>query len=118
MDSERFTIRGATGVDLDPPIGGPGSRSYAFLIDWHIRVIVALAWLLAVCLMTASACAGCCLHLSAWLNRTQPGVPSSAFVLGDFRWAFVAAGSMVLISTIRYARLPRDAGRAIAAGGK
>lgn len=51
MDSERFTIRGATGVDLDLPIAGPGSRSYAFLIDWHIRVIVALAWLLAAMLL-------------------------------------------------------------------
>jgi len=26
-------------------IAGAGSRSYAFVIDWHIRFIVALAWL-------------------------------------------------------------------------
>jgi uncharacterized RDD family membrane protein YckC len=47
MDSEHFTIRGATGVDLDLPLAGPGSRSYAFVIDWHIRLLVALAFLAA-----------------------------------------------------------------------
>ncbi|MGA2188167.1 MAG: RDD family protein [Steroidobacteraceae bacterium] len=52
MDSsEHFTIRGATGVDLDLPVAGPGSRSYAFLIDWHIRVILALAYLVAAMLV-------------------------------------------------------------------
>ena len=52
MDSnEHFTIRGATGVDLDLPVAGPGSRTYAFLIDWHIRVIVALAWLVVAMLV-------------------------------------------------------------------
>jgi uncharacterized RDD family membrane protein YckC len=51
MDGERFTIRGATGVDLDLPIAGPGSRSYAFLIDWHIRVILALAWVVIAMLI-------------------------------------------------------------------
>jgi uncharacterized RDD family membrane protein YckC len=50
MDSEHVIIRGATGVDLALPIAGPGSRTYAFLIDWHIRVLVALAWLAAAML--------------------------------------------------------------------
>jgi uncharacterized RDD family membrane protein YckC len=27
-----------------PVLAGPGSRSYAFIIDWHIRVLLALAW--------------------------------------------------------------------------
>lgn len=27
-------------------VAGPGTRSYAFLIDWHIRVLFALAWTL------------------------------------------------------------------------
>ena len=26
-------------------LAGPGSRSYAFLIDWHIRVLAALLWI-------------------------------------------------------------------------
>ncbi|HUX73107.1 MAG TPA: RDD family protein [Steroidobacteraceae bacterium] len=29
---------------------GPGSRSYAFVIDWHIRVLAALGWMLAAVL--------------------------------------------------------------------
>ena len=28
------------------PVAGPGTRAYAFLIDWHIRLLVALVWLL------------------------------------------------------------------------
>ena len=51
MEHEQFTIRGATGVDLELPIAGPGSRSYAFIIDWHIRVLVALAWFVAAMLI-------------------------------------------------------------------
>jgi uncharacterized RDD family membrane protein YckC len=27
-------------------IAGPGTRSYAFVIDWHIRLLIAAAWLL------------------------------------------------------------------------
>jgi uncharacterized RDD family membrane protein YckC len=35
-----------TGVDLTLKIAGPGTRSYAFVIDWHIRFLIAAAWLL------------------------------------------------------------------------
>jgi uncharacterized RDD family membrane protein YckC len=38
-------IAGLTGVDIELAIAGPGSRSYAFLIDWQIRVLAALGWL-------------------------------------------------------------------------
>lgn len=31
-------------MDVGLQIAGPGSRSYAFIVDWHIRVLVALAW--------------------------------------------------------------------------
>ena len=40
---KRFDINTATGVDLQLSIAGPGARSYAFFIDWHIRVLLALA---------------------------------------------------------------------------
>jgi uncharacterized RDD family membrane protein YckC len=33
-------------VDLTLAIAGPGTRSYAFVIDWHIRLLLACAWLL------------------------------------------------------------------------
>lgn len=35
-----------TGVSLNLPIAGAGSRSYAYIIDWHIRIVVALLWIL------------------------------------------------------------------------
>lgn len=41
-----LTIPSVTGVDLNLRIAGPGARSYAFLIDWHIRLLAALVWLL------------------------------------------------------------------------
>lgn len=48
---EQFTVQGMTGVDIALNIAGPGSRSYAFIIDWHIRVLVALAWMMAAMLI-------------------------------------------------------------------
>lgn len=30
--------------DLQLPVAGLGGRSYAFLLDWHIRVLAGLAW--------------------------------------------------------------------------
>jgi len=40
-----LSIPSVTGVDLNLRIAGPGARSYAFIIDWHIRLLGALAWL-------------------------------------------------------------------------
>ena len=37
-------IQTITGVDVEMRIAGPGGRSYAFVIDWHIRVLLVLAW--------------------------------------------------------------------------
>jgi uncharacterized RDD family membrane protein YckC len=45
--AEELNIRGLTGVDVTLRIAGPGTRAYAFLIDWHIRVLLAGAWALA-----------------------------------------------------------------------
>lgn len=39
-------IPSVTGIDVELRIAGPGGRSYAFVIDWHIRVLVALAWII------------------------------------------------------------------------
>ena len=44
QDELQLTSTDATEVNL--PIAGTGGRSYAFLIDWHIRIILALAWLI------------------------------------------------------------------------
>src|SRR5579871_5993708 len=51
MDRDQFTIASATGVDVSLEIAGPGSRSYAFIVDWHIRVLLALAWFAAAALL-------------------------------------------------------------------
>jgi uncharacterized RDD family membrane protein YckC len=42
--AEELTVRGLTGVDMTLRVAGPGTRSYAFVIDWHIRLLAALAW--------------------------------------------------------------------------
>lgn len=46
MADDQISVRSVTGVDITMTIAGPGSRSYAFVIDWHIRLLLALAWLL------------------------------------------------------------------------
>jgi uncharacterized RDD family membrane protein YckC len=46
MTDERLSVQSVTGVDLTLNIAGPGTRSYAFVIDWHIRLLLAGAWLL------------------------------------------------------------------------
>lgn len=45
-DTPLVVLHSVTGVDGELRIAGPGSRSYAFVIDWHIRVTLALAWFL------------------------------------------------------------------------
>jgi uncharacterized RDD family membrane protein YckC len=44
--SDKFVVQSVTGVDLTMTLAGPGTRSYAFVIDWHIRLLLAAAWLL------------------------------------------------------------------------
>jgi uncharacterized RDD family membrane protein YckC len=46
MSTPQITLQTVTGVDVELTIAGPGSRSYAFVIDWHIRLLLALQWML------------------------------------------------------------------------
>jgi uncharacterized RDD family membrane protein YckC len=41
---QELTIGSATGIDVSLPVAGAGARAYAFLIDWCIRLLLALAW--------------------------------------------------------------------------
>jgi uncharacterized RDD family membrane protein YckC len=41
---QELTVGSATGIDVSLPVAGAGARAYAFLIDWCIRVLLALAW--------------------------------------------------------------------------
>ena len=47
MSTDALVVTSPTGVDVELAIAGPGSRAYAFLIDWHIRLLAALAWFVA-----------------------------------------------------------------------
>jgi uncharacterized RDD family membrane protein YckC len=76
MSTEQHTIQGITGVDVTLPIAGPGSRSYAFIIDWHIRVLVALAWM-AVALFIV----GGSLRFPGTVGRHSPSVIFLVFLL-------------------------------------
>lgn len=51
MTHPHVTLQSITGVDVELRIAGPGSRSYAFVIDWHIRFILALAWFFAAAML-------------------------------------------------------------------
>lgn len=44
MAAPQVTLQSITGVDVELRIAGVGSRSYAFVIDWHIRLILAFCW--------------------------------------------------------------------------
>lgn len=37
-------LRVGAEADLQLPIAGLGGRSYAFLLDWHIRAVAGIAW--------------------------------------------------------------------------
>jgi len=39
-----LSVDSVTGIDVSLAVAGPGARSFAFIIDWHIRLILALAW--------------------------------------------------------------------------
>lgn len=41
-----LVVESATGVEVALPVAGAGARSYAFVVDWHIRVVLFSAWYL------------------------------------------------------------------------
>lgn len=47
-DTLRLTT--ADGMDITLEVAGVGSRSYAFIADWHIRILFVLAWVLWIVL--------------------------------------------------------------------
>lgn len=42
-----LAVASDTGIDVSLPLAGPGARSLAFIVDWHIRLVLALAWFVA-----------------------------------------------------------------------
>jgi uncharacterized RDD family membrane protein YckC len=39
-----LSVDSVTGIDVSLAVAGPGARAFAFLVDWHIRIVLALAW--------------------------------------------------------------------------
>jgi uncharacterized RDD family membrane protein YckC len=48
---DKLVVQAADAVEVELPVAGIGSRSYAFLIDWHIRFLLALAWLALIAVL-------------------------------------------------------------------
>jgi uncharacterized RDD family membrane protein YckC len=48
-------IASVTGVDVELKIAGPGARSYAFIVDWHIRFLAAAAWFFVAGVLSTGA---------------------------------------------------------------
>jgi uncharacterized RDD family membrane protein YckC len=46
-----LSVDSDTGIDVSLSVAGPGARAYAFLVDWHVRVILALAWYIVAALI-------------------------------------------------------------------
>lgn len=44
---QQLTVRTTDAMEVSLPIAGVGGRSLAFIIDWHIRALLATAWLFA-----------------------------------------------------------------------
>ena len=41
---QSLAVKTATGIDMKLSLAGAGSRSYAFIIDWHVRVAICMVW--------------------------------------------------------------------------
>lgn len=57
MTQEVLTIQTLDGIDVQMARAGIGSRSYAFLIDWHIRLLAAVVWFAVVVVVFDSSAA-------------------------------------------------------------
>lgn len=73
--ADRLHIDSVTGVPIELPIAGPGGRSFAFIIDWHIRVLLAAAWMFPLSLVVNNMSKGGTrvpgwLELLTWLPPT------------------------------------------------
>jgi uncharacterized RDD family membrane protein YckC len=55
---DQLKIQSADALMLELPIAGIGSRSYAFIIDWHIRLILALGWFFLIMIISALLAGG------------------------------------------------------------
>jgi len=79
---EGHVVDSVTGVDVSLRIAGPGARTYAFVIDWHIRLILSVAW----------GVIGALLYNGRW-SLEAPDEPSAAW----FVFVALPAGAIYLL---------------------
>ena len=48
LSSDKLELYSPEAIGINMEIAGIGARSHAFIIDWHIRLLLAVSWLLAV----------------------------------------------------------------------
>lgn len=65
-----LAVDSVTGVDVALPVAGPGARSFAFVIDWHIRTILSIAWYIVAAM----------LHNGSWYVNAPLSPDSAWFV--------------------------------------
>lgn len=70
MTPSSLVVDSVTGVDVALPIAGPGARAFAFLIDWNIRAVLAIAWYVVAALI----------YHRAW-NLTPPLDPDAPWFM-------------------------------------
>ncbi len=46
-----LVVDSVTGIEVALPVAGPGARAYAYLIDWTIKLALALAWYVVAALI-------------------------------------------------------------------
>lgn len=56
--ADELVIDSATGVAVALPVAGPGGRAFAFVLDWHIRLAIALAWYASGALLHSTLAGG------------------------------------------------------------
>ncbi|MEX1994451.1 MAG: RDD family protein [Steroidobacteraceae bacterium] len=76
----RLQVDSITGVPIELAIAGPGGRSFAFIIDWHIRVVAAAAWGFGFSLILNAVSDGA-ESPSGWLALLTFGPPTLIYLL-------------------------------------
>jgi uncharacterized RDD family membrane protein YckC len=66
-----LSVDSVTGIDVSLPIAGPGARAYAFVIDWHIRIMLAVGWYVL----------GALLYNGRWSLAAPPASDARGFAL-------------------------------------
>lgn len=79
-DDSRLRVDSITGIPIELPIAGPGGRSFAFIIDWHIRFLGAAAWGLG-CSLIISAVDAATGSTPAWLALISFLPPIAIYLL-------------------------------------